>query len=24
VPRNYSGPTTAYLGVGPKIIRLIK
>jgi Flp pilus assembly protein TadG len=24
VPRNYSGPTTDYLGVGPKIIRLVK
>lgn len=24
VPQDYSGPTTDYLGVGPKIIRLIK
>lgn len=24
VPRNYNGPTTDYLGVGPKIVRLVK
>jgi hypothetical protein len=24
VPRNYTGPTTDYLGVGPKIVRLVK